>query len=74
MFIRFILVVCLVLLNGLSTALSQVTAIRAGNLIDPETGTVSKNVIILVEQEKITGVSGDLSIPAGATLIDLSDL
>lgn len=74
MFIRFILVVCLVLLNGLSTALSQVTAIRAGNLIDPETGTVSKNVIILIEQEKITGVSGDISIPAGATVIDLSNL
>ncbi len=46
---------------------SPVTAIKAGRLIDPESGTVSSNQIILVEGEKITAVGPNLAIPTGAT-------
>jgi imidazolonepropionase-like amidohydrolase len=53
-------------------ALAQVTAIRAGRLIDPEAGTTAQNQIILVEKEKITAVGPDVKIPAGAAVIDLS--
>jgi imidazolonepropionase-like amidohydrolase len=52
---------------------AEVTAIKAGRLVDPETGRVSVNQVILVEGEKITAV-GAVPIPAGATVIDLSDL
>ena len=53
---------------------ARITAIRAGRLIDPETGTAAANQIILVEGEKITGVGSNLAIPAGASVIDLSRL
>lgn len=50
----------------------QVTAIRAGRLIDPEAGTATPNQVILVEAGKITSISGNAAIPAGAEVIDLS--
>jgi imidazolonepropionase-like amidohydrolase len=58
-------------LGGLS---AQVTAIRAGRLLDPEAGTVTANQVILVENGKFTAVGGNVAIPSGAEVIDLSDL
>lgn len=55
-----------------AAAKPPVTAIRAGRLIDPKSGTVSSNVVILVERDKVTGVGPNLTVPAGATVIDLS--
>jgi imidazolonepropionase-like amidohydrolase len=49
-----------------------VTAIRAGRLLDPEVGRVLANQIILVEGTRIRDVGPDVSIPAGAQVIDLS--
>jgi imidazolonepropionase-like amidohydrolase len=51
-----------------------ITAIKAGKLVDPETGTTQANQIILVEGEKISAVGGNLTIPPGAVVIDLSKL
>jgi imidazolonepropionase-like amidohydrolase len=51
---------------------AQTTAIRAGRVIDPETGSTSSNQIILVEKGKITALGSDVSVPSGATVIDLS--
>src|SRR5215471_10508809 len=51
-----------------------VTVIKAGRLIDPETGTAATNQIIIIEGEKIKDVGANLAIPAGATVIDLSKL
>src|SRR5262249_15201376 len=51
-----------------------ITAIKAGRLIDPETGTTATSQVILIEGEKIKAVGANLPIPAGATLIDLSNL
>jgi imidazolonepropionase-like amidohydrolase len=52
----------------------RITAIKAGRLIDPETGTASNNQVIIVEGEKIKAIGASLAIPAGATVIDLSNL
>jgi imidazolonepropionase-like amidohydrolase len=49
-----------------------VTAIRAGRLIDPATGTIARNQIILVRGAKITAVGQDVPIPPGARVVDLS--
>ena len=38
----------------------------------PETGTTLTNQIILVEGSRIKAIGGDVTIPAGATVIDLS--
>ncbi len=50
----------------------KIHAIKAGRLIDPETGASTLNQIILVEGEKITAVGSDVQIPSGAEIIDLS--
>jgi imidazolonepropionase-like amidohydrolase len=54
-------------------AAQPVTAVRAGKLIDPETGAVSANQVILIEGSKIKAVGPALAIPPGAAVIDLSD-
>lgn len=51
-----------------------VTAVKAGRLVDPETGKISAKQVILVEGEKIKAVGAGVAIPAGATVIDLSEL
>jgi len=50
----------------------QTIAIRAGNLIDPAKGSISKNQIALVQNSKITAVGGSPAIPQDAQVIDLS--
>jgi imidazolonepropionase-like amidohydrolase len=51
-----------------------VTVIKAGRLLDPETGAAATNQVIVIEGEKIKAVGPNLAIPAGATVIDLSKL
>ena len=51
---------------------AQVTVIKAGKLVDPETGTSTENQRILVENGKIKSIGSDVSIPAKANVIDLS--
>lgn len=51
---------------------AQVTAIKAGKLVVPETGVTLNNQIIIVEGARIKAVGAGLQIPAGATVIDLS--
>jgi len=55
-------------------ASAQVTAIRAGRLVDPEAGTVATNQVILIEGGKFTAIGAGLAIPKGAEIIDLSNL
>ena len=52
---------------------AQVTAIKAGKLVAPETGTTATNQIILIEGKKIKAIGANLPIPEGANVIDLSD-
>ncbi len=51
---------------------AQVTAIKAGALIDPETGKAAARQVILVDSGKVKAVGGGVTIPAGAKVIDLS--
>ena len=57
-----------------TTANAQVTAIRAGRLIDPENGSISTNQTILVENGKFTAIGPSVAIPQGAQVVDLSSL
>jgi imidazolonepropionase-like amidohydrolase len=52
----------------------KVVAVRAGRLIDPDSGTVATNQIIVIEGERIRQVGAGIPIPAGAQVIDLSKL
>ena len=49
-----------------------VTAIRAGTLIDGTGAAPMKNVVVLVQGDRITAVGANVQVPAGATGIDLS--
>jgi len=51
---------------------AEITAIKAGKLVDTETGETSVNQIILVENNTIKAVGANIQIPQGATIIDLS--
>lgn len=53
---------------------ASVKVIRAGRLVDPESGTITTNQVILVEGERIRAVGANVNVPAGAEVIDLSAL
>ena len=55
-----------------SVAAAQVTIVKAGRLLDVQTGRVEKNLRIRVEGTTIAAVGADLPIPAGARVVDLS--
>jgi imidazolonepropionase-like amidohydrolase len=66
-----------ILLSVLATtsAIAQeITVIKAGSLFDSRSGDVTRDVLIVVEDDKIvTVMDGDGAIPQGAEVIDLSD-
>ncbi|HUI80666.1 MAG TPA: amidohydrolase family protein [Bryobacteraceae bacterium] len=53
---------------------APVTAIRAGRLFDPKSGTNLVNQVVLIRGDRITdaGPAGQVQIPAAARVIDLS--
>ena len=52
--------------------LAQVTALKVGNLVNPETGTLAANQIVLIENGKFTAIGPGVPVPAGANVVDLS--
>ncbi len=67
LFLRVLLIIALT-----APVWAQTVAIRAGNLIDPANGTVTKNQIILVKDKKIVDVGPGVAIPKDAEVVDLS--
>jgi len=74
---------CLVLLLIVSAGVSpaqqtlpipQVTVIRAGKLVNVDAGRVLMNQMLLVRGDKIEAVGENLTVPAGAAVIDLSKM
>jgi len=51
---------------------AQTTALRVGHLVDPETGTVRDNQIIVIQDGNFTAIGPNVAIPPGAEVIDLS--
>src|SRR5579871_3062897 len=74
--VRFALRFAIVLLASALTASAQgqVTAIRAGKMFDPKSGTNLTNQVVLISGDKITdvGPADKVTIPSGAKVIDLS--
>ena len=59
---------------GAASLHAEVTAIRAGQLVDPSNASIAVNQVILVEGGKITAVgpASSVAIPANAQVVDLS--
>jgi imidazolonepropionase-like amidohydrolase len=55
-------------------ATAQVTAIRAGKLIDPDSAAVLTNQTILISNGKIDAVGNNVTIPSNAKVIDLTKM
>jgi imidazolonepropionase-like amidohydrolase len=54
------------------TAAPAPVLVRAGLLIDPETGMAVRNQTVAIDNGKITAVGATVAAPAGASVIDLS--
>src|SRR5216684_1351757 len=67
----FVTFLCGMSLCCLSNA--QVTVVRAGRLIDPDSAAVLTDQEILIAGNKVTAVGKQLRLPKDAKLIDLSD-
>ncbi len=70
--LRLVALACLALLAS-TTATAQIIAVKAGKVIDPESGTVAARQVILVEAGKIKAIGPDVAIPKGAEVVDLSN-
>jgi imidazolonepropionase-like amidohydrolase len=68
---RVILAVLVLELSSFAGA--QVTVVKAGRLIDPDSGTVLTNQIILIKDGKVQAVGSALALPADAKVVDLSE-
>ncbi len=66
------LLVGLLALSFARIVVAQTTVVRAGRLIEPDSGTVLTDQTIVIQGNKIQSVGKGLAIPAGATVIDLS--
>ena len=51
---------------------AQTVAVRAGRMLDPRTGTMLTNQVIVIRGDRITDVGPNAQIPAGARVVDLS--
>ncbi len=76
--LNFILILCYFILNTGSTFAqtnknNNTTFIKAGKLFDSENGKILSDYIVKIERNRITEVGKNISIPAGANIIDLSD-
>src|SRR5713226_7886289 len=60
-------------LTLVQSAVAQVTVVRAGRLIDPDSGTVLTNQVIMIKDGKIKAVGRELALPVDAKVIDLSN-
>lgn len=65
--------VCDTLAQGAAASESRPVAVRAGQVLEVETGTLIPNVVILIRGGHIEAVGPEVRIPQGATVIDLSD-
>lgn len=48
-------------------------AVRCGTLIQPESGQVQHNVLVVIQGERISDVQPNAKLPQGGQMIDLSD-
>ena len=65
-------VLLIALLGSSAPALAQRTVIQAGRLLDPASGRVTENQMILVERGRITAIRGDFPPAPGDSVVDLS--
>jgi imidazolonepropionase-like amidohydrolase len=69
----FVALLAFSLLSGIGLA-AQLTAVKAGRLLDPDSELVLSDQVILIRGNKIEAVGTSLPIPGGARVVDLSKM
>jgi imidazolonepropionase-like amidohydrolase len=67
----FFILACMLVI--VSTTFPQITLIKSGKLIDPKSGAVLTNQMILIEGTRIKAVGPNISAPRDATVLDLTN-
>ncbi|HJT16054.1 MAG TPA: amidohydrolase family protein, partial [Thermoanaerobaculia bacterium] len=62
------------LLSATALRAQQVTVIKAGTLIDGTSASPNRNQTIVIRGNRIDSVGANVAIPAGAKVIDLSNM
>jgi len=63
-----------ILFAAASASAQQVTVIKAGTLIDGRSSEARRNQTIVIHGNRIESIGGDVAAPAGAKVIDLSNM
>jgi imidazolonepropionase-like amidohydrolase len=63
---------CFLALSAAPLLAQDVTAIRAGQLLNPADGSLTKNAVIVVRNDRVEQVGANVAMPADARVIDLS--
>ena len=63
-----------ILFAATSARAQQVTVIKAGTLIDGRSSEARRNQTIVIRGNRIESIGGDVAAPAGAKVIDLSNM
>ena len=58
----------------IGVAAAQLTVVKAGKLIDPDSGKVLINQTILIRNNRVERVGTELAVPVGAKVIDLGQM
>jgi len=69
---RALIIFALLWFAAAGLLMAGTAALRAGHLIDPATGNVTANQVILVKDGKITEIGPGVKIPSGVEVIDLT--
>jgi imidazolonepropionase-like amidohydrolase len=70
---RYLIVLAVFFLLSIFASAQQTYAIKAGRLIDGRSDQIRRNVIILVQGNKITALEETVAIPKDAVILDLSN-
>jgi imidazolonepropionase-like amidohydrolase len=70
---KHLLILVVLFLFPISASPNQTYVIKAGRLIDGKSAEILRNVIVVVQGNKITALGQNVDIPKDAVLLDLSD-
>ncbi len=73
MWVAVVALFCLSVVSVQIAAAQKVVVIRAGHLLDVKTGKTLTNQTIVIQEGKVVSVGAEAQVPAGATVVDLSN-
>jgi len=73
MFLGLVLTVVCLSAGAQQNTTPKIIAVRASRMLDVNNGSIVRDAVILIQDDKITSVGPSLKIPAGAEVVDLGD-